>query len=103
MKSGLLYNLVILLTGILTLVLPAIAATVLFAPDSGLTRLDSNSEDDSIETLKRRYATGELDHEEFDQRLETLIGVSGDTLDWQEGDHSSERATREKDSEPVSE
>jgi hypothetical protein len=31
-------------------------------------------EDDAVELLKRRYAAGELDQEEFQRRLDDIIG-----------------------------
>jgi len=41
--------------------------------DGGLSSVDSDSEDDALETLKQQYATGEIDESEFERRLETLI------------------------------
>ena len=80
-KTGLVYDLLILLFGILTLVLPAVAAATLLAPNSGLTRENSPGREDPIEVLKRRYAAGEIDREEFDRRLDALVEISESGLD----------------------
>ncbi|WP_276301198.1 SHOCT domain-containing protein [Halorussus lipolyticus] len=88
-KSGLVYDLLIVLFAFLTLTLPAIASATLLAPDSGLprtktaraetTRTEASRDENAIETLKARYAAGEIDREEFDRRLDALVGASGDT------------------------
>ncbi|WP_135826299.1 SHOCT domain-containing protein [Halorussus ruber] len=93
-ESGTVYNLLIVLFAVLTLTLPAIASATLLAPDSGLTRTKTAGRgttrtratstgatrgEDAVETLKRRYAAGEIDREEFDRRLDDLVEVSGDT------------------------
>lgn len=77
-KTGLVYNLLILVFGLLTLVLPAVAAVTLLAPDSGLTRTVATRSESAVDALKRRYATGEIDREEFDRRLDGLVGATGD-------------------------
>lgn len=41
--------------------------TLRYSPDSG------DEEDDPIETLKRRYASGELSETEFEEKLERLM------------------------------
>ncbi|WP_135851022.1 SHOCT domain-containing protein [Halorussus salinus] len=95
-KSGVVYNLLALLFGVLTLVLPVVATTTLFAPDSGLTRGDSSASsstrtDDSreerpVETLKRRYAAGEIGQDEFERRLDGVVEADDDLLDGADAD-----------------
>lgn len=100
-KSGMVYSLLVLLFGVLALILPAVATATLLAPDSGLTRSDSSGRDDSIETLKRRYAAGEIDHEEFSQRLDDLVATSEDALDGGAVDSGGERTLRDEEIEPA--
>ena len=91
-KTGIVYNLFVLLFGLLALLLPAVAAAVLLAPDSGRVQADLSAQGDAVETLKRRYATGEIDQAEFDQRLDGLIrGLDGarDLSDGGSGSHET--------------
>ncbi|SFR63547.1 SHOCT domain-containing protein [Halogeometricum limi] len=74
-KSGMVYNLIILVFGILAVTLPAVAATVLLAPDSGLARTNADS-DSPLATLKGRYAAGEIDDAEFERRVDSLVELS---------------------------
>lgn len=101
-KSGVVYNLLALLFGVSTLVLPVLATTTLFAPDSGLTRGDSSdlnrvadsgsnltgtdSDEQPVETLKRRYATGEIGQEEFERRLDDLMAAPDDASEAPDAD-----------------
>jgi uncharacterized membrane protein len=78
-KSGTVYDLLIVLFAVLTLILPAIASATLLAPDSDLTPKNATRGEDAVETLKRRYAAGEIDRDEFDRRLDELVVASGDT------------------------
>ncbi|MFC7099001.1 SHOCT domain-containing protein [Halobaculum marinum] len=80
-KSGAAYTALALLFAVLAVTLPAVASAVALAPASayadgadGGGKGDGASEaDDAVETLKRRYATGEIDEAEFDDRLDTLV------------------------------
>lgn len=72
-KSGLIYNLLILLFGVIALVFPAVAAIALLAPDSGLSRANPSESHDSVEMLKQQYATSEIDQAEFNRRLNDLM------------------------------
>lgn len=48
-------------------------AVVIYAVVWGFrSRDDSGSRDDALEVLKRRYALGEIDKEEFEERREVL-------------------------------
>ena len=85
---------------ILTLLSAAAVPTVLLAPDrSAADRQNREEEDDAIATLKRRYAAGEISDEEFERRVENLVGLSAATADETVipetgNDRRSERATR---------
>ena len=94
-KSGMVYNLLALLFGLLTLFLPAVTTAVLLAPDSGQRRTDTSRRENAVETLKRRYATGEIDQGEFDRRLDDLIGVVDDGRDQANADSAGNRTTRD--------
>jgi uncharacterized membrane protein len=72
-KSGLVYNLLVAAFGTLALTLPAVAAASLLAPPSGATDRTKSREADAVETLKRRYAAGEVDEAEFERRLDALV------------------------------
>ena len=93
-KTGIVYNLLVLLFGLLALLLPAVTAAVLLAPDSGQIRADSSVRGDAVETLKRRYATGEIGRAEFDRRLDGLIGGLDGTRELSDGS-SGGHETRE--------
>lgn len=95
-KTGLVYNLLIVVFALLALVLPAVAAATLLAPDSGLTRADRSGTDrsaDAVETLKRRYATGEIDQAEFDRRLDDLVAVDDAGRERRTGETADRDAT----------
>lgn len=77
-KSGMVYNVLILLFGVLSLVLPVVATAALLAPDSGIEREGSSDDAAALETLKQRYAAGEIDRPEFERRLDDLVAVPGD-------------------------
>ncbi|UPV74016.1 SHOCT domain-containing protein [Halorussus limi] len=98
-KSGIVYNLLALLFGTLTLLLPVVATTTVFAPDSGLTRPDDSRGERPVETLKRRYAAGEIDRDEFERRLDDLMAASDDAPDRSDADSversGGRRATRD--------
>lgn len=85
---------------ILTLLSAAAVPTVLLAPDRSATdRRSREGEDDAIATLKRRYAAGEISDEEFERRVENLVGLSATTADETSvpetgNDRGSERTTR---------
>lgn len=93
-KSGVVYNLLVLLFGVLTLVLPVVAATTLFAPDSGPTRTDSSGRtrtktargERPVEALKRRYAAGEIGQDEFERRLDGLVEADDEPFDGADAD-----------------
>ena len=71
-KSGLVYNLVILVLLVATFTLPAYAAAAaVLADDSGVPQWGSST--GPVETLKRRYAAGEIDEATFQRRLDTLV------------------------------
>jgi uncharacterized membrane protein len=70
-KSGLVYNLVILVLLVATFILPAYAAAAVLADDSGVPQWGSST--GPVETLKRRYAAGEIDEATFQRRLDTLV------------------------------
>ena len=83
-KSGIVYNILIVVFGLLALTLPAVAVAALLAPDSESARATPSRDADSVETLKRRYAAGEIGDEEFERRLDALV----------ESERPSEGATR---------
>lgn len=58
---------------------------------------DGEEEDDALETLKRRYARGEIDDEEFERRLERL--VENESIDEVEARFERERE-RERERDP---
>lgn len=71
--------------------------------------MTAEQEDDAIEELKRRYAAGKIDDEEFERRIERLVGVEG-VLDGVFADdarsddistptHSSETEPRDRETE----
>jgi len=78
-KSGMTYDLIILLFSAVALLAPAFAAMALLAPDAGRRTAPearpgpSVEEADPVTVLQRRYAAGELSDEEFDRRLETVL------------------------------
>lgn len=94
-KSGMVYSLLGLLFGLLTLVLPAVAATVLMAPDSEPPATGASGSETAVETLKRRYATGEIDRDEFDRRLDDLVGAADATRDRADRDSPGGHTTRD--------
>ncbi|WP_435066372.1 SHOCT domain-containing protein [Halobaculum sp. EA56] len=63
--------------GVATVVVAAVAGAVLAAPESGTERSTPGAAagEASVEAAKRRYAAGELTEEEFERRVETLVGV----------------------------
>lgn len=75
-KSGMVYNLLVLVFGVLALALPVVGTAALLAPESGLSRPKSTDAEDPVETLKRRYAAGDIDETEFDRRLDDLMETS---------------------------
>jgi uncharacterized membrane protein len=72
-KSGTIYNLLVAVVGLLALVLPALAVTVWFAPTHAGTGATADGDADAVETLKRRYAAGEIDRAEFERRLDGVV------------------------------
>ncbi|KTG07954.1 hypothetical protein AUR64_01590 [Haloprofundus marisrubri] len=72
-KTGAVYYWFMFLFSILALTLPAFGTAALLAPDSGLTRTTATEDDDATETLKQRYAAGDISREEFERRLDGLI------------------------------
>lgn len=87
-KSGMVYNLLVLVFGVLALSLPAVAVGSLLAGDSGVARSTPSQGADAVQTLKQRYADGELDTDEFEQRLDDVLNA--DTV----GDDDSTRDGR---------
>lgn len=81
-KSGLVYNVVILVLLLATFVLPAYAAAALLSDDAVTPRRDGSA--DSVEALKRRYAAGEIDEATFQRRLDTLV-----THETRDGPHTT--------------
>ncbi|WP_435182835.1 SHOCT domain-containing protein [Halobellus sp. EA9] len=80
-KTGLVYNALIALFGILALTLPAVAAASLLAPPSGRETKTRSAGSDAVEALKHRYAAGEVSDEEFERRLDTLVRTENGTVD----------------------
>lgn len=78
-KSGVAYDVLILLFAALTVVLPAVATAVALAPASAHAGNDAGADraapaaSDPVETLKRRYATGDITESELDERLDRLV------------------------------
>ncbi len=124
-KSGLVYNLLILVLGLLALTLPAVTVASLLAPDSGVRqsrrqsavgRTETKTRDvartrrggvdtrsttgepalDAETLLKRRYAAGEIDHAEFERRLDAVVdppvGDRGSNRETDEGDESNAKS-----------
>ncbi|TYL38047.1 hypothetical protein CV102_12625 [Natronococcus pandeyae] len=52
-------------------------ADLVFEEPAETTSITAEQEDDAIEELKRRYAAGEIDDDEFERRLDRLVGVEG--------------------------
>ena|GEM_PF-2474368 len=86
-KSGLVYNLVILVLLVATFTLPAYAAAAVLSDDAGTPRWDEPAT--PVETLKRRYAAGEIDETEFQRRLDTLVTRETDAS---RGENAGQRA-----------
>lgn len=97
-KSGVVYSLLVALFGVLALVLPAVGATALLAPESGLSRTSTDG-DDPVETLKRRYAAGEIDRAAFDRRLDDLVELSEGGPERRAGDAGSDDPTADRELE----
>ncbi|WP_162224666.1 SHOCT domain-containing protein [Halorussus amylolyticus] len=100
-KSGTVYDLLILVFGILTVLLPAVASAALLAPDSWTARPNASRNENALETLKRRYAAGEINREEFDRRLDDLIVVSDSARERANDGSLSTRTARETDFDPA--
>ncbi|SDR02303.1 SHOCT domain-containing protein [Natronobacterium texcoconense] len=60
---------------------------------------DRSSEDDAIDELKRQYAEGRIDDEEFEHRLERLVGVEEALEDVFSGGRTSESMNEELERE----
>ncbi|WP_166035602.1 SHOCT domain-containing protein [Halorussus pelagicus] len=101
MKSGLTYTLLALLFAILSLLLPAVAVTTMFAPTSDPTRSDASRGESPVETLKRRYAAGEIGQDEFDRRLDDLIEASSDARDRPDAESVERRGARDAELDSV--
>ncbi|MFC7138125.1 hypothetical protein ACFQRB_19900 [Halobaculum litoreum] len=89
-KSGIAYDALVALFAVLTVVLPAVASAVALAPASEYAPDESDSdaaataERGAVETVKRRYASGEIDDAELAARLDTLVeldAVAADGVD----------------------
>ncbi|WP_321111885.1 SHOCT domain-containing protein [Halorussus salinisoli] len=92
--SGNLPSLLVGVGVVLTLLSAAAVPTILLAPDRSVTdQQDAEEEDDGIETLKRRYAAGEISEEEFEHRLENLVALSAGTDDATEGEMRAGRVS----------
>ncbi|MFU8869453.1 SHOCT domain-containing protein [Natronococcus sp.] len=50
-------------------------AALLFEEPTAESSTPAGSDRDAVEELKRRYAAGEIDDDEFERRLERLVGV----------------------------
>lgn len=100
-KSGPVYNLLALLFAVLSLLLPAVAVTTMFAPTSDPTRRDASRSESPVETLKRRYAAGEIGQDEFDRRLDDLIEASEDTRDRPDAESVERRRSRDAELDSV--
>ncbi|MFC7068603.1 SHOCT domain-containing protein [Halobaculum lipolyticum] len=106
-SSGFAYNVLILLCAAAAVVLPAVATAVALAPASAHARSDdgadrsSSGASDPVETLKRRYATGDLTEAEFDERLDRLVELDAAAGDRGTAGHdSSPSGEREREGEP---
>jgi uncharacterized membrane protein len=97
-KSGVVYNLLVAVFGILALTLPAVSVAALLAPDSGSTRATPPRDADSVETLKRRYAAGDIGDDEFERRLDGLVETESPGADARRSGRSRSRAQREVES-----
>ena len=62
---------------------------------------DDQSVEDALQTLRERYAKGELTDRQFEQKLERLLET--ETLEDAEDRHRTDRAAAEQDQEPTSE
>ncbi|WP_277553279.1 SHOCT domain-containing protein [Halobaculum limi] len=88
-KSGLVYNTIVLAFSLVALFAPAFAAASLLAPDSG-SRSKQRDATDPVTTLQQRYASGGIDREEFDERLDAVLETTDD------GRSASEQATSDQ-------
>ncbi|MDG5818370.1 SHOCT domain-containing protein [Natronococcus sp. A-GB7] len=72
------------------------------APDSASETVPPSTaeSDDALEELKRRYAAGEIDDDEFERRLERLVGVEDAFEDVFADGPSSDRSPSETALEP---
>ena len=53
-------------------------ATMIYGPE---TAEEGRQQEDAIEMLKRRYAAGEIDEEEFEERLDFLLNTEAATIE----------------------
>ncbi len=70
----------------------------LVEPDSDANG-ENASDEDPVETLRRRYATGEIDEAEFERRLDRLLETESFSADRIEGP-ATEHTDRETSREP---
>ena len=100
--SGNLPSLLVGVGVILTLLSAAAVPTFLLAPGrSANGRQGRREEDDSIATLKHRYASGEISEAEFERGVENLDTASAETADAtvvpeSESDRENERTMRDR-------
>lgn len=66
-----------------------------WSSEPSATNLERQSEDDPLEHLKYRYATGELSDEEFERRLERLVEVDDRYVRRDEGTREPSGSDRE--------
>lgn len=76
-KGGPMLWLAMALFGTLAMALPAVGAAALLAPDAAPS--ETTRDADAVETLKQRYAAGDIDEETFDRTLDDLLAVD----EWQ--------------------
>lgn len=98
-SSGFLYNLLAFALGVLAMVLPAIGVAALLAPDSAAAHTRTSEGEESVATLKRRYAAGEIDRSEFDRRLDALMGSTADVSRRRRRQPDDDRSTTDEELE----
>ncbi|WP_394739274.1 SHOCT domain-containing protein [Natronococcus roseus] len=67
-------------------------AALLFEEPTAESLTSAGPDRDAVEELKRRYTAGEIDNEEFERRLERLVGVE-DALEEVFSDRASNEAS----------